>query len=185
MRNARLLLLDSYSIVNLYASTYFASLIESLDGEACIADYVLRESQFVRTKHENGEEEREPIRLDSFIQGGVLRVLELESDLEFEQFLLLAVRLDDGEAATLSLAALRKGTLITDDRKALTIAAEMSVPTLTTPDVVHGWAERHQPMEQEICAALENIRFRARYEPGMRHPRWSWWQAVIESGHLS
>jgi predicted nucleic acid-binding protein len=185
LKNAPLLLLDSCAIVNLYASTYFESLVESLSGEVCIADYVLRESQFVRNIHHGGEDEREPIRLDDFIQRGVLRVLALDSEFEFERFLSLALRLDDGEAATLSLATTRNGTLITDDRKALSIAAEMSVPTLTTPDVLHGWAERLKLMDQEICVALENIRVRARYEPARRHPRWSWWHAVIESGHLS
>lgn len=170
--------------MNFYASTYFESLIRSLGADACIADYVMRESQFVRNTHELGEEEKEPIQLDRYIQGGVLRVLELESELEFAQFLSLALRLDDGEAATLSLAATRKGTVITDDRKALSIAEEMSVPTLTTPDILHGWAASSHRTGQEIRVALENIRFRARYEPSKRHPLYSWWQSILESRHL-
>ena len=114
----------------------------------------------------------------------MIRVLELVSEFEFEQFLALALRLDDGEAATLSLAASRNGTLITDDRKALSIADELSVPTLTTPDVLHSWAKSLQLAEREICIALENIQLRARYEPGKRHRLSAWWQSMIESGHL-
>ena len=184
MEESQLLVLDSCAIVNLYASAFFESLVESLDGVACIADYVMRESQFIRNTNEHGEEEKEPIRLDSYIQGGLIRVLELESEFEFEQFLSLALRLDDGEAATLAIAASRKGTLITDDRKALSIAEELPVPTLTTAEVLYRWAERLQLSEQESCIALQNIRFRARYEPGKRHPRWPWWQSVIDSRHL-
>ena len=157
-------------------------LLTSLDGCATIVDLVLNESQYVRNSLENGEEEKKRIQLGASIANGRLHLLQLDSEIEFEHFLELAVRLDDGEAATLAVAVSRGGTLITDDRKALSIANELLVPTITTPDVLRRWAERSGVSSPTLCQALENIRWRARYEPGKLHPLWSWWRAAIDAG---
>ncbi len=98
MTHSRLMLLDSCSIVNLYASAHFEALLTSLDGRATIVDLVLNESQYVRNSLENGEEEKKRIRLGASITNGRLHLLQLDSEIEFEHFLELAVRLDDGEA---------------------------------------------------------------------------------------
>ena len=181
---SRCWLLDSCSILNFYASAHFESILSSLDGEACIVDYVLRESQYIRTSLENGEEGKESVPLDNAVGTGVLRVLELRSDEEFERFLALAVRLDDGEAATLAVAVSTAGVLITDDRKAITIAGELSVPVLTTLDILYGWAENTGQSQETIREALVNIRFQARYVPGKGHPLQAWWRSMLDSGEL-
>jgi predicted nucleic acid-binding protein len=178
------MLLDSCSLVNLYASAHFEVLLTSLDGLTTIVDLVRNESQYVRNIPENGEEEKEQIQLDALIASGLLRLLQLDSEAEFELYLEVGVRLDDGEAATLAVAASRSGTLITDDRKALSIANELSVPTLTTPDVLRSWAERAGVPSPTLCQALENIRWRARYEPSKPHPLWSWWRSEIDAGQF-
>jgi predicted nucleic acid-binding protein len=177
--------LDSCAVVNLYASAHFEAILSSLDGTAAIVDLVKGESQYVRSPRELGNEEFERIHLDAAIANGLLQLHSLGSESEFELYLELGMRLDDGEAATLALAAFRSGTLITDDRKALSIAQELSVPTLTTPDVVHRWANHKVVPAATLCQALENIRWRARYEPNRRHPLWSWWHAAIEAGQAS
>lgn len=183
--SARLVFLDSCSIINFYASMHFETLVESIVGRPMIADYVIRESQFIRTRTDDGGEEKELIVLDSFVRDGLVEVATLETEAEFELFLTLALRLDDGEAATLTMAASRGGTIVTDDRKALAIAAELSVPVLTTPDVVFRWVESMDLPKNMVAGALRAMRLRARYEPGKHHPLRSWWYASIDSGQLS
>lgn len=180
MPNPRLFVIDSCSIVNLYASGYFESLLASLEGLASVVDHVLHESQFIRAHSDNSMEEKEPIRLEESIANGFVLHLHLDTEIEFERYLELAIRLDDGEAATLALAASRGGTLVTDDRKALSIARELSVATMTTPEVLHRWSISAEVPELTLCEALENIRWRARFEPSRQHPLWSWWRSAIE-----
>lgn len=182
MTDSRLLFIDSCSIVNLYASAHFDALLASLDGSAMIVDLVQNESQFIRTRGEDGGEEKEPIRLDNSIMNGHLTPVQLHFEKEFELFIELATRLDDGEAATLALAATRDGVLVTDDRKALSIAGELAVPTITTPDVILRWVELTGISPPVLRQVLQNIRWRARYEPNRQHPRSAWWRASIESG---
>ena len=179
MTHSRLMLLDSCSLVNFYASAHFESLLISLGGIAAIVDLVHDESQFIRTRSDSGEDEKEPIRLEEPIVSGLLMLLQLESEIEFERYLELAVRLDEGEAATLALAASRGGTLVTDDRKALSIARELSVDTVTTPEVLHRWSQGADISETTLRKALENIRWGARFEPNRTHPLWTWWRHSI------
>jgi len=180
-----LIFLDSCAIVNLFATARFESLIACLDGEAHVVDYVVRESQFIRTRLPDGSDERQPIQLDPLLRRGVLHVCELESEAEFVRFLELAVRLDDGEAATLAVAAQRDGIVITDDRKALAIAHELAIPTSTTLAVVRQWAERTASSHSEVTEVLERIRSRARYVPARNHPLRPWWEEMIGSGELT
>lgn len=181
---AGLVLFDSCAVVNFFASAYMGEVLQSIDGDAGIVDYVQHESQFIRHGHEGDGDGREQIVLDPFVHAGDLDVLTLETEEEFALFIDLALRLDDGEAATLAIAAIRSGMVITDDRKARTIAAEFSVPCFSSLGVIKTWVETTGLDIPTTRETLERIQFRARYAPGRNHQLYSWWRDILDSDDL-
>lgn len=87
---------------------------------------------------------------------------------------------DDGEAACCALALERRGTLITDDRRARRVM-ELAAPetrVLTTSAIIKDWSDRVHLATDALARLLLDIEERASFQPGRRDPLQSWWTAI-------
>lgn len=182
MKASQLVLLDTCSVVNLYATRNMGAIVGVVAGSVAIVDVVERESQFVRRGGDGPDaDERERVDLLPVISTGAIRVLTSDDDSELMTFIDLTQALDDGEAMSAAIAIHRYGTVVTDDQKASRILRERGVPILTTLDLCKNWAESVSIEPASIRAVLVAIRERGRHEPPRAHPLRGWWDAVLGS----
>ena len=112
------LLLDACVLINLIASGVpLRELAERSEVSFRIAELTAAEALFVVA--DDGL--LEPIDLDALVAGSEL-IVEALAETEYEAFMKLASEVDDGEAATLAIAAARRWPVATDDRKAQRLA---------------------------------------------------------------
>ena len=139
------LLLDASCLLNLYATGRMRDIAASTGYQFEIADYVLQyETLYVlQTSPEGTGEERIPVDLDTLIDDGLLRVVELEGDDPLASFVRLASLVDDGEAATGALALHRDCSVAIDDRKARRVLGEImpEVTLVSTLELTQLWAQ--------------------------------------------
>jgi hypothetical protein len=107
---------------------------------------------------------------------GLLFDCAMEGEEESNLFVQLAVRLDDGEAASLAIAKNRPWTLATDDRVAATLAARLDVGVLNTAQLVRLWADHSSADVSAIRQAIYNIQRYAKFVPRRGSTEVDWWQ---------
>jgi hypothetical protein len=177
--------LDCCALLNVYAT---GLIIEVLNAHTSahgtyfvVADVVMRtEALWVGCGQASDPgSDREIVDLGPLVAAGVLHVEELTTPEEAATFVALASVLDDGEAATASLAVHRGGAVATDDSKAIRVLSEQSPPlvVLRTSELMKGWSDTGVPSAR-VAEALEAIRERARFEPGPRDPHVGWWNGI-------
>ena len=184
MNDAQLapIVLDASCLLNLYASGKLKEIAETLTEPLVVADYVLyQEALFVRHKESDlDEEEKRPVDINPLVSAGLIKVISINSKVEQNTFIDLAVELDDGEAITISLAECRRCKVATDDRKALRVISERSlVHSVSTLELVKRWADTRKVPKAEIRATLVSIWTDASYYPGEQDPLYSWWRDMI------
>lgn len=175
-----LTLLDACAVVNLFATRRMEQILAAVDGQVAIADVVAREAQFV-WRGGGGEDarEREPVDLRPCLDDGLLTVISTDVEEELLTFIDLALVIDEGEAMTAALAIHRSGNVVTDDRKATRVLTERGVSVRSTLDAVKGWSELRGPAQEDVQAALIDLRQRGNYEPSKSHPLRAWWDDVL------
>jgi len=171
------MVLDTCCLINLYASQRLQVLIQTVFDQAIIPEQVVRESLFIRQPDENDPEHLVPaaINLDELITDTTIKVVGFEQEEELGQFIQLATLLDDGEAACVTIASSRGLSLVTDDRKAIDIAKDLSVEVLTTPEILMSWINAVAPEPEEIAKVIENIERHGRFKPHHTSPHATWW----------
>lgn len=172
---------DSSCLINLCAAGDLASMLSPLELEICVPPAVEAESVYLRPERD-GLVEQQRIDLREVIRQGLIRVCPLDGVKELELYVHFAESLDDGEAMCMALAVSRHWMLAADDRKALRIAAENQVKTITTPEVMHRWATKSKASVRDIRAALERIENAARFRPPVGSPRRAWWLSCLGRG---
>src|SRR5207244_1049713 len=109
--------LDVCALINLHACRQMESIVGSIPGHVMIAEQVFNECRLDPfTPDDEIVERTDPAKV---IEGGALSVLTALTNDELQTFAEFAIRLDDGEAATLALAVRRGWTVVTDDRAAI------------------------------------------------------------------
>lgn len=100
---------------------------------------------------------RERIDMMGYARRGDLRIVDLEPD-ELTTFAELALRVDDGEAATLAVSVHRGWSVATDDRKAQRLARDLEPPIepITTSAFLHGWASEQEEPAERVAEALRS-----------------------------
>lgn len=73
--------------------------------------------------------------------------------------------------------------MLTDDKKARSIARELGVPVLATTGVLKQWAELVKPSSTELSVVLGAIECFANYRPGKGAEEYNWWLASIKAFH--
>lgn len=156
---------DASVWINLAATGRCAEILAALGAPIAIVDVALRELQRGSSNGHGVLAHVEPQ-----IQSGQVHVLSMTAEDEEEFFGLVAGRaaetLDDGEAATLVVAARLKGTALIDERKATAIAKQR-FPTLdlrSTTDVLFATLPDEGgnagPLADALYSALRGARMR-------------------------
>ena len=167
---------DACCLINLCAAGELRHRLSLLGIRWYIPAAVLTESLYVHVEQSDGTIDKSPIDLQSLIDDGTLRSCTAEVGAELNLYVDLATRIDDGEAMALAIAKTRDWILATDDRKAGRIADELSVPVLTTPELIKRWADSANPSPDELRETLRLIEERASFFPAASHPLFTWWR---------
>lgn len=176
--------IDACCLLNLIAAGNILSRIDEGNSASRVFPHVLHvpdivaaEALFVYEPDQDdpGKLVKSHLDLRSMIDASILQGCTLQSGVESELFVRLAVRLDDGEAACLAIAKTRSWILATDDRVARRLCSELDVSTLTTAEMVRFWAEESNASDEVVGTALENIQRFARFLPRSGSPESEWW----------
>jgi predicted nucleic acid-binding protein len=177
MANEPQTILDSCVLINLAASNEIADIVSSIAGPTLICTAVQREALFLRDEADPGV--LVPLSVDDLVAVARIRVCDVETADEEEQFVRLAGDLDDGEAMSIAIADSRGMQFASDDQKARRVFLELghTADRLTcTSAIVRRWAETRSIPSQRLKATLRRITVRARFTPSRRDPHVGWWQ---------
>lgn len=108
------LVLDTSVLINLHACTYGERILSAIPNHIVVSDIVVGELE-----RETSRRDREYSFLSSLITDGIVTLASL-ADAEYELFQTLTSTtpsLDDGEAATIAVAACRNYLPVLDERK--------------------------------------------------------------------
>jgi predicted nucleic acid-binding protein len=173
---APILIADTSTLLNLYASDTFEKILTSIEIPVCIVENVARETQYILR---NGQKEKTV--LTSFISNKLLRIVSLESDEEKSSLIEFSREIDDGESATGAIALHRQWDIATDDKKARTIFAR-EIPQsvcVGTADILHHSAEYFNWDNDTIRLIIQTIQIQARFRPRADGPLAPWWYSFL------
>jgi hypothetical protein len=174
-------ILDACCLINLYAAGNTPELLRSFEGNLFVPELIKAESLFIRRPDDEDDAKLipDPIDLSLALAEGWLRECSLENNAEAEEFVRFARIVDDGEAVCLALAKCRGWAMATDDRKALRVANDERVATVTTPELIKHWADSCQAKNDAIAAVLRNIERFARFTPRKGMSLSDWWARLV------
>lgn len=162
--------IDADVLMNLLATDQLGSILDASEMAGLICPRTEREALYLHPRVAGNP--RDDVDLEHLISAGTLSRTELDPA-ETARFVELAKRVDDGEAQVLAVCEHRSLPIATDDKKARSLAAELRVPTLSTPDLVFAWCAT---VSDAVCAAaLLDIEVRASYRPGATDPQRAEW----------
>ncbi len=180
-----LLLLDACCIINLFATGRIEEILALLPYRFATSRLVATQEVLSIARIDaspDGALEREilpPARLENL---GDLALLEIQTAEEKADFIRFAEEIDDGEASVCALALSHRGSVATDDRRALRMLDRIAprVPTVQTPEVLYEWARLACPAEPTLKNMLLAVRVRARFFPRRDAPRFEWWNRYVQ-----
>jgi hypothetical protein len=174
------LLLGACIAINLAATDDFRRIAETANVTFVLTQQAVGEVGYLRDLR-NGKVVATHINLSQHATNGTIQIIDLDPA-EYPLYLELARIVDDGEAATIAVAALRNLPLATDDRKARRLCAERQIPEpLRTLALIHAYADTAQLPPAEIRSLLIKIRDRASFQPQRSDPDHKWWSDHIEA----
>jgi predicted nucleic acid-binding protein len=172
------LLLDACIVINLAATNRIHHVAEALGHTFTLVQQAAAEVGYLRDTAD-GDVILTPIDLTRY-DSESLEVISL-TPAEYPRYVELARVVDDGEAATITVAVERAMPLATDDRKARRLCADLQVPEpLRTLGILHAYADATHPPHTELRDILIKIRDRASYQPPRSDPDRKWWEDIID-----
>src|SRR5512139_3626519 len=93
---------DACCLINLYAAGNLRELLHASGRHWNLPSAVHAEALFLRVEQPDGTVAREPVDLQPFLEAGVLTVCQAEAGPELDLYVVLAGRIDDGEAMALA-----------------------------------------------------------------------------------
>ena len=172
-------IVDACCFINLYATGDLRGFLTGSAWGWHIPSAALAESLFIRVTSDKGDDAREPIKPQPYINENLITLVEVGGADEAELYVRLAGDLDDGEAMALAIAKSRGWTLATDDRKAKRFADDLDVPVVTTPELMQRWAKTSKMRPAKLKTLLNNIQDGARFVPAEDAPGYDWWTDAI------
>ncbi|MEE9293687.1 MAG: PIN domain-containing protein [Phycisphaerae bacterium] len=167
-------IVDACCFINLYATGDLRGFLAELAGEWHMPSAALAESLYIRVTTDEGDDRREPIEPQPYIDESLITLVGVADEGEAELHVRLARDLDDGEAMALAIAKLRGWTLATDDRKAKRFAGDLGIPVVTTPELMKRWAKASKMRPARLKTLLSNIQSGARFAPAEDAPGYHW-----------
>lgn len=175
-------ILDACCLINLYATGYMKSILESIPKQVAVATYV-RDVEVTRIYSGPSEDitkETELINFQPFIDERLLQVVCPENEAEENTVVNFSsvAALDSGEAITSAIAIHRQWSMATDDRAAISFFMRKMpyLHLLSTLDILKYWSDTTCPQLTVIAIMLENIQIRAKYKPHYKHHLYGWWE---------
>ena len=173
-----ILLLDACVAINLVATDRLPHIAQTVDVTFTLARQAAAEVGYLRDITD-GNPVRTPIELGQHADD-TLQIIDL-TPAEYPVYLRLAREVDDGEAATIAVAAQRGLRLATDDRKARRLCTELRVPEpLRTLGLLRTYADGAALQQAQLRDLLSRIRDRASFQPPRSDPDHKWWQEGID-----
>jgi predicted nucleic acid-binding protein len=174
------LLLDACIVINLAATNRIHHVAEALSLTFTLVQQPAAEVGYLRETADR-KFARTQIDLNHY-DSECLEVVRLTTA-EYPRYIELARIVDDGEAATITVAAERAMPLATDDRTARRLCAELQIPEpLRTVRILHAYADAVHLPHADIRDVLVNVRDRASYQPPRSDPDRTWWEDLINDG---
>jgi predicted nucleic acid-binding protein len=175
-------IIDTCTLLNLFASGQPKAIFRHFGG-VHVSEHVQGEALWIRAYDHEAPPQLIPQQIDltECIDDGLLAICRLEHEREFGLFVQLAQQLDDGEASALAIAKVRGWIVATDDRKARRIAAEQSISTISTGEMIHAWSISQGFGDQQTGELLLNIQQFGRFVPRRSDPLYEWWMQLVDS----
>jgi hypothetical protein len=168
------LLLDACVALNLAATGRPAEVLTTLEPQFAMARQAAEETLYVETIMA-GKVIQEVVEPGQWAADGILQLLDLEPT-ETATFVTLAAEIDDGEAATLTIALHRRLEVATDDRKARRVAARLDLTDpVRTSQLLHDYCTAADLPDSEAAELLRAVEQRARFRPPASDPLHPWW----------
>ena len=174
-------IIDACCFINIYATGELRGFLKDSAWGWHIPSAAIAESLYIRVTSDEGDDKREPIEAQPYIDDSLITLVDIGDAGEAELYVRLAADLDDGEAMALAIAKLRGWTLATDDRKAKRIAADLGVRVVTTPELMHQWAKVAKMRDAKVKGLLQRIESSARFTPGEDALYYDWWMAATSA----
>jgi len=175
------LLLDACVAINLAATDHLPHIAQTAEVTFTLARQAAAEVGYLRDLTD-GEVTLTPIDL-GFYDGATLEITAL-TPAEYPLYVDLARTVDDGEAATIAMAAERGIPLATDDRKARRVCAELQLAEpMRTLGILHSYADAVRLQHAQLRNLLVKIRDRASFQPARSDPDHKWWHEIVDN-HL-
>ena len=171
--------IDACCLINVCAVDQHQLWLPRLGLRWHVPSAVMEEALYLYGTDEEGTRIPRSIDVQALIEADIVNSCTVVSDEEISGYIEFAAQLDDGEAMALAIARCRGWLLATDDRKALRLANEHGVTTITTPDVMKRWVEIVQPADDEVRGALQCIYDYAKFFPPKRSSLYEWWMSYL------
>lgn len=173
------LVFDACALINIHASGRLGDVLRSVSQVALVTETVrgreLQQTEILDALNPEGD------RLCDLLGSGRIVVVDFASEDEATLFIDYAAAIgDDGEAASLAVAASRGFAVVTDDMKARRFAERETpkVPLLYSLEILRHWAQERAVPDAEVRAALHSVEANGRYMPRATHPLYAWWSQV-------
>lgn len=177
-------LLDACVAINLIATDDLVAIGQVLGTTFLMVDQAATEIGYLRDEVA-GDVVQTPIDLSRYSASGVMRFLSLEED-ELGQYVKLAAVVDDGEAATIAVARSRELQMVTDDRKARRVCADLGMSTpIRSLTILHAYADAASLDHEGVRERLMRVRRRASFRPGQSDPDYKWWSSYVREDYSS
>jgi len=166
--------------VNLFATGQARNILSMDRYSFAICSAVKDEAIFLRPTEPQAPPEL--VRLEPFIEPGILSVLHLQTEEEETLFIDYASQLDDGEAMSIALAVSRRALLATDDQKARRIFVEETndaTRLLFTSQILKAWATSNPIGKDQLKTILTQVTLHARFFPAKYDVEYQWWTKAI------
>jgi len=170
-------IIDTCCLINILASGKVGEILASTQA-FYIGEQASKESLYLNQYDDESMKRigRMKVDLMPLLANDSLVLCKLETGEEYERYLYFAERLDDGEAEALALALSRNWTVATDDKKAVRIAGEHGIKTISTLQIVMHWVKKNRVGKKELQEVMTAIHRLASFFPSPRLPGYDEWE---------
>ena len=170
-------IIDTCCLINILASGREGEILAAAHG-FYLGERASKESLYLNKYDEDTSQRigKTPVDLKSLFADESLVLCRLETEEEFEHYLYFAKRLDDGEAEALALGLSRGWTVATDDKKAVRIATEHDIKTVSTLQILLHWAKKNRIGKKDFRNVMTQIQRLASFVPSPNSPGYDEWQ---------
>lgn len=169
-------IIDTCCLINILASGRSEAILSAFHG-FYLGEKASKESLYLNAYDKETAKRvgRTEIDLSPLLANDSLTLCKLEGDGEFENYLYFAEQLDPGEAEALAFGLCRGWTVATDDKKAIRIASEHEIQTISTLQIIMHWAKKHRIGKKELREVMALIHRLASFIPSPNSPGYGEW----------